>query len=304
MSHKIILSKEDISEHYFNTRNNLSQAANILGCSVTVLRRWIFAYGLKPKTKTWNEEAFIDNRFVQPAKELISHEEIKRVYLDQKVNMPQAARLLGCSVEFLRRSMKVLNISTKPKSWNPERKRKVPLLNDKEWLQKELATKTMCAVAKSLGSTEGNVLYYARKHGLVEKNELASKNIKEALLKKYPNGRFGALSSNWRGGRRSAGKSGTYIYVYSPDHKFASSEGYVMEHRLVMQKKLGRLLTPGEVVHHINGNKRDNRPENLELMDSRGEHTREHYDRSFRTEQAEEETNRLKKLLADNNIPF
>ena len=47
------------------------------------------------------------------------------------------------------------------------------------------------------------------------------------------------------------------------------------QHRCVMEQLLGRELTEDEVVHHLNGNKRDNRPENLALM-SRGDHTRLH----------------------------
>lgn len=41
--------------------------------------------------------------------------------------------------------------------------------------------------------------------------------------------------------------------------------GWIPEHRIVMEEKIGRKLSTGESVHHINGIKHDNRPENLEL---------------------------------------
>ena len=66
-----------------------------------------------------------------------------------------------------------------------------------------------------------------------------------------------------------------YRYIRCPHHPYANVEGYVLEHRLVMEQKIGRYLTPSEIPHHINGIRGDNRPENLELM-TRVEHTVHH----------------------------
>lgn len=51
-----------------------------------------------------------------------------------------------------------------------------------------------------------------------------------------------------------------------PNHPYSQKGGYIPEHRLVMEKHLGRYLTNGEDVHHINGNRKDNDIENLWLM--------------------------------------
>lgn len=54
--------------------------------------------------------------------------------------------------------------------------------------------------------------------------------------------------------------------MHCPDHPAAQSNGYVSEHRLVLERLLGRYLIPGEKVRHRNQDRADNRPENLELM--------------------------------------
>jgi len=81
----------------------------------------------------------------------------------------------------------------------------------------------------------------------------------------------GDKNPKWRGGVLHAADG--YIYIYKPEHQHATKMGYVLEHRLVMESHIGRLLKKKEVVHHINKNRRDNRIENLMLFSSSGEHT-------------------------------
>lgn len=67
-----------------------------------------------------------------------------------------------------------------------------------------------------------------------------------------------------------------YKMLKVPSHPYRDSKGYVREHRLVMEAKIGRYLKPDEVVHHINHDKLDNRIENLEITDL-PTHTKEHH---------------------------
>lgn len=79
---------------------------------------------------------------------------------------------------------------------------------------------------------------------------------------------------NWKGGRNANGNG--YISVLCPGHPFANKTGHVLEHRLVMEEALGRHLASEEVVHHINGNRSDNRIGNLRLFATQAEHVRYH----------------------------
>ncbi len=72
---------------------------------------------------------------------------------------------------------------------------------------------------------------------------------------------------NWKGGRHKTNNG--YIFVLVKDHPNAinfNGSYYILEHRLIMEKSLGRYLESYETVHHRNGIKDDNRIENLELM--------------------------------------
>lgn len=78
--------------------------------------------------------------------------------------------------------------------------------------------------------------------------------------------KFGENHHSWKGGKHL---QNGYVFVSinkdSPYSSMAISNGYILEHRLVMAQKLNRPLEKHETVHHINGNKQDNRIENLQL---------------------------------------
>lgn len=79
---------------------------------------------------------------------------------------------------------------------------------------------------------------------------------------------------NWNGGQYL--RSGGYVYVWKPDHPYATKAGYVPRSHLVMEEHLGRYLEPGEIVHH-EGERDDDRIEMLILFPPEGVHIAYHH---------------------------
>lgn len=106
----------------------------------------------------------------------------------------------------------------------------------------------------------GQAAFGGKKHSEETKNKIgASRKLENHPL--------------WKGGRIMSHR---YIAIKKPDHPFCDEQGYIAEHRLVLEQKLGRYLKPTEIAHHVNENKTDNRPENIELFNSNAEHLRYH----------------------------
>lgn len=153
---------------------------------------------------------------------------------------------------------------------------------EKLYLDEEMS---MHEIAEFLDVSVGSVYNYIKKYGIPSRPQMTEKTKRKisAKLKGKPSKLKGRkLSQETKkkisksnkgkyknpsiyGGHKKKRRDG-YISVYMPDHPYATKDGYVMEHILVMENYIGRYITRDEVVHHINKIRDDNRIENLKLM--------------------------------------
>lgn len=136
-----------------------------------------------------------------------------------------------------------------------------------EWERLYAEAGSAAALGRLLNKPSRTVNYHLHRHGIVLATGFRSP---KTVVHR------GAGHANWKGGTYS--HSNGYTYEYAPEHPAANSaKGYVLQHRLVMERHLGRYLTNQEIIHHRNEVKDDNRLENLELT-TRGSHMSHHKD--------------------------
>lgn len=167
------------------------------------------------------------------------------------MSTPQVAKEIGCSVATV-----AFHLNKRANGLRPKKTIDWPVEQMRQWY--EVEGKTLEEIGALLGIS----------------SKVVNKACKRFGFAMRPRGqKFGEQHKGWKGGR-TVDKSG-YVLVYKPDHPHCSASGYVREHRLVMEQKLGRYLEKHEAVHHIDENTSNNSPENLELFDSNGRHLSE-----------------------------
>lgn len=103
----------------------------------------------------------------------------------------------------------------------------------------------------------------------------------ERFCKKFVVGNKRIGREMFRANKRSPYISKGYRYIWGPNHHRANCQGYVPEHIVVMETAIGRKIKKGEIVHHLNGKRADNRIENLFLFKNQSDHLRQGHQKQY-----------------------
>lgn len=106
------------------------------------------------------------------------------------------------------------------------------------------------------GRSYTSIYKKARRLGIYKNKDVEFVN--RSLARKREKG------SNWNGGIRKTARG--YVQILNPEHHRADSSGYVMEHIVVFENATGIQIPRNCCIHHLNGDKSDNRIENLCMM--------------------------------------
>ena len=126
--------------------------------------------------------------------------------------------------------------------------------NDKKWLRHKYYEEklTISEIAEECGVAITTISRWAAK-------------FKIRKIKPYNGSHKGSQNPYWGGGRYRDNTSG-YVWINKPDHPSRNKNGYVLEHRLIMENFIGRYLRSNEFIHHKNKTRDDNKIENLEII--------------------------------------
>jgi len=208
----------------------------------------------------------------------IRKEDLERCYFKEQKSIDELKKNFGIGYEALSKLFKEYNLNKRTKSeavklW---RLKKILLkLNlNKEQLKDKLGTSylkeklSIEKTAEKLGISRSTV------ESLLKEFRIKTRNWKEAYLVKIERGDY----VNPMKGKHNLRKEGRikhhgYILIFKPDHPRASKDGYVREHLLIWEEFHKKAVPARFIIHHLNGVKDDNRPENLVAINPRNHST-------------------------------
>ncbi len=188
----------------------------------------------------------------------LTKEELEDLYCNKKLSQKQLAYILGIKSEItLRKLLHKYNIDTnKNKLIAKSTKQNMSNEEFKQYLENLYFNEdfSINKISQKLNVCSTTIRKYFIKYNIPLFNQKESAKIFYS----------GSKNNKWNGGK--AISSHGYIQILMPNHPYCDIRGYVYEHRLVMEKHLGRYLSPNEIVHHLDENKTNNSIENLKIM--------------------------------------
>jgi len=225
----------------------------------------------------------------------LERSKIEELY-NSGLSVAKVAKVCNCSLSVIRERMKEFGIPARKPTEQPHRhERKINI--DKNKLKELYVDRqlTSIEVAKILGLTKATVQKRLKEYGLMRTQHDAFAISKRIGKRKYSSPIIGQI--------RMAGRG--YVKTYAPQHYKADKAGYIYEHLFVWEEYHHKKLPEGYIIHHLNGIKDDNRPENLAAM-PRTEHAKIHHDEPYkkRIRQLEIENRQLRRALEDGQMIF